>query len=183
MAQAAAAKIVLIGSGRMGRIRARAIFANPRLQLEGIVDPNIEQTKPLSELYRTHQVETLTEAISSSSSSLDGIVISTPTPSHESLITEAAKNNISSIFVEKPVDETADKVSSLFQLCNDHKVKLCCGYQRRFDSSYQSLYHQVNSGAIGTPLTASIFFGDHPVPSRQFLLQGGGNIITDCSGR
>lgn len=182
MAQAAA-KIVLIGSGRMGRIRARAIFANPRLQLEGIVDPNIEQSKPLSELYRTHHFETLSEAISSSSSSLDGIVISTPTPSHESLITEAATNNISSIFVEKPVDETADKVSSLFQLCNDHKVKLCCGYQRRFDSSYQSLYHQINSGAIGTPLTASIFFGDHPVPSREFLLQGGGNIITDCSGR
>ena len=36
-------------------------------------------------------------------------------------------------------------------------------------------------GAIGTPLTASIFFGDHPVPSRAFLLQGGGNIISDCS--
>lgn len=182
MAQAAA-KIVLIGSGRMGRIRARAICANPRLQLEGIVDPNIEQAKPLSELYRTHHFETLSEAISSSSKSLDGIVISTPTPSHNSLITEAATNNISSIFVEKPVDETADKVSSLFQLCNDHKVNLCCGYQRRFDSSYQSLYHQVSSGAIGTPLTANIFFGDHPVPSREFLLQGGGNIITDCSGR
>jgi len=34
---------------------------------------------------------------------------------------------------------------------------------------------------IGTPLTASIFFGDHPIPSRTFLLQGGGNIISDCS--
>ena len=24
-------------------------------------------------------------------------------------------------------------------------------------------------------------FGDHPVPSRTFLLQGGANIISDCS--
>jgi len=38
-----------------------------------------------------------------------------------------------------------------------------------------------SSSAIGKPLTANIFFGDHPTPSREFLLQGGGNIISDCS--
>ena len=43
------------------------------------------------------------------------------------------------------------------------------------------LYNQINEGGVGTPLTASIFFGDHPIPSRTFLLQGGGNIISDCS--
>ena len=36
---------------------------------------------------------------------LDGIIISTPTPTHESLITEAAHNGLS-IFSEKPIDET-----------------------------------------------------------------------------
>lgn len=57
-----------------------------------------------------------------------------------------------------------------------------------------ALYNQINNptsttedegrnegGGIGIPLTASIFFGDHPIPSRTFLLQGGGNIISDCS--
>jgi myo-inositol 2-dehydrogenase/D-chiro-inositol 1-dehydrogenase len=178
----AQARVLLVGSGRMGNIRARALYGNPRIQLCGIVDTNIEQTKTLSELYRTPQFASLDEAISSieTHSTLDGVVISTPTPTHESLITKAAQNNLS-IFTEKPVDETAKKISSLFQICNNHNVKLCCGYQRRFDLSYQSLYHQVNSGAIGTPLSATIFFGDHPVPSRQFLLQGGANIITDCS--
>ena len=165
----------------MGQIRAKALFGNPRISLCGIVDPNIEQAKSLSELYRTPHFASLTEAISSTPlDDVDGIVISTPTPTHKSLITEAAQNNLS-IFVEKPVDETAKQISALFQICNNHNVALCCGYQRRFDSSYQSLYHHVNSGSIGTPLMANIFFGDHPVPSRQFLLQGGGNIISDCS--
>lgn len=180
---AQAARVLLVGSGRMGHIRAKALYGNPRIQLCGIIDTNMEQTKALSELYRTPQFATLEEAISSIGthhSPLDGVVISTPTPTHESLITTAAQNNLS-IFTEKPVDETANKISSLFQICNNLNVNLCCGYQRRFDISYQSLYHHVKSGAIGTPLAATIFFGDHPVPSRQFLLQGGANIITDCS--
>ena len=129
--------------------------------------------------------QSLAEAISHTTSGnhllLHGIVVSTPTPTHEELITEAASNGLS-IFTEKPVDETADKIRALFNTTEKHKVNLCCGFQRRFDSSYLSLYHQVNTvRAIGSPLTANIFFGDHPVPTRQFLLQGGGNIISDCS--
>ena len=109
------------------------------------------------------------------------MIISTPTPTHEALITEAANNGLS-IFSEKPIDETATKISTLFNISSKHKVHLCCGFQRRFDPSYLSLYHQVNTTkSIGNQLTANIFFGDHPVPTRQFLLQGGGNIISDCS--
>ena len=77
----------------------------------------------------------------------------------------------------------------MYKVTNENGVKLCCGFQRRFDPSYLELYNQINNpiatedegGGIGTPLTASIFFGDHPIPTRTFLLQGGGNIISDCS--
>ncbi|KAL7540831.1 hypothetical protein ACHAXR_010987 [Thalassiosira sp. AJA248-18] len=175
----AQARVLLVGSGRMGHIRAQAMYSNPRFELCGIVDSNAEEAAKLGEIYRAPHYQSLSEAISHRP--LDGIIISTPTPTHEKIITEAAYNGIS-IFTEKPVDETASKIRALFDITCRHKVNLCCGFQRRFDSSYLSLYHQVNTvGAIGTPLTASIFFGDHPVPSRSFLLNGGGNIISDCS--
>ena len=190
----AQARLLMVGSGRMGHIRAKALYGNPRIELCGIVDINIEQAKELSELYRTPLFQSIEEAVSTIEATthlpLDGVVISTPTPTHMSLITAILKTSVKvktsvanklSIFTEKPVDETAPKTSALFQICNDRNVNLCCGYQRRFDSSYQALFHQVNSGAIGSPLAASIFFGDHPVPSRTFLLQGGANIISDCS--
>jgi len=181
----------------MGHIRAKALFSNPRFELCGVVDSNLEGAAKLGEIYRAPHYQSLSEAIdhassSSSSSSffrtnsaspppLDGIIISTPTPTHEPLIAEAAHNGLS-IFTEKPVDETSTKIRRLFSIAHSHNIHLCCGFQRRFDHSYLSLYHQVNThNGIGTPLTASIFFGDHPVPSRQFLLQGGGNIISDCS--
>eukprot|EP00584_Thalassiosira_punctigera_P027589 CAMPEP_0172580250 /NCGR_PEP_ID=MMETSP1067-20121228/139662_1 /TAXON_ID=265564 ORGANISM="Thalassiosira punctigera, Strain Tpunct2005C2" /NCGR_SAMPLE_ID=MMETSP1067 /ASSEMBLY_ACC=CAM_ASM_000444 /LENGTH=365 /DNA_ID=CAMNT_0013372987 /DNA_START=195 /DNA_END=1292 /DNA_ORIENTATION=+ len=182
----AQARVLLVGSGRMGHIRAKAIYSNPRFEFCGVVDSNVEEAAKLGGIYRAPHYQSLAEAIDHSSSDsggrppLDGIVISTPTPTHEPLVAEAAYNGLST-FTEKPVDETADKIRSLFNTTRRHKVNLCCGFQRRFDPSYLSLYRQVNSGAIGTPLTANVFFGDHPVPSRSFLLQGGGNIISDCS--
>ena len=139
---------------------------------------------------QTSHYQSLNEAITATQSKtkkLDGIIISTPTPTHASLITIAAKAGIS-IFTEKPIDETALKVRDLYKVTNDCGVKLCCGFQRRFDPSYLELYNQINNPTedeegrgIGVPLTASIFFGDHPIPTRTFLLQGGGNIISDCS--
>jgi len=142
--------------------------------------------------HQTSHYQSLNEAITTQSKTkLDGIIISTPTPTHSSLITHAAQSGLS-IFTEKPIDETATKVRQLYKVTNQYDVKLCCGFQRRFDPSYLELYNQINNpsttdegrneeGGIGTPLTASIFFGDHPIPTRTFLLQGGGNIISDCS--
>ena len=84
--------------------------------------------------------------------------------------------------MEKPIDETSEQIRESYAVARKYNVQLCCGFQRRFDPSYVSLYHQVNThSAIGTPLSAAIFFGDHPVPHRSFLLQGCGNIISDCS--
>ena len=111
---------------------------------------------------------------------IDGVIISTPTSTHTSLIHEAASNGLH-IFIEKPVDEISNKIRFAYAIAKKNKVQLCCGFQRRFDPSYRALYQQVNMGAIGTPLSATIFFGDHPVPSRSFLLAGCGNIISDCS--
>mmetsp|Transcript_33766 Transcript_33766/g.100751 ORF Transcript_33766/g.100751 Transcript_33766/m.100751 type:complete len:244 (+) Transcript_33766:933-1664(+) len=85
-----------------------------------------------------------------------------------------------SIFTEKPVDETAEKIRKLFLVCDKAGVDLCCGFQRRFDDSYVSAAHAVQGGGIGKPLISSIFFADHPCPPIEFLLTGG-NIFSDLS--
>ena len=48
----AAARVLLVGSGRMGHIRANAIYGNPRLELSGIVDSNLEEATELGEYYQ-----------------------------------------------------------------------------------------------------------------------------------
>lgn len=46
------ARVLLVGSGRMGQLRAKAIYANPRLELCGIVDANVDAAAKLGEMYR-----------------------------------------------------------------------------------------------------------------------------------
>lgn len=46
------ARVLLVGSGRMGRIRAKAAFSNPRFEIAGVVDQNVNGAKQLADLYR-----------------------------------------------------------------------------------------------------------------------------------
>jgi myo-inositol 2-dehydrogenase/D-chiro-inositol 1-dehydrogenase len=125
--------------------------------------------------------EKLQDAISALSSDipLDGILVSSPTFTHAQVVREAAKNRLH-VFVEKPVDETADKIRNMFTEAKAANIKLCCGFQRRFDFSYKKAAESVRSGAVGRPVMASIFFADHPVPPMAFLLTGG-NIFMDLA--
>ena len=103
-----------------------------------------------------------------------------PTLTHRDIVLEAADYGLH-VFCEKPVDESAIKIQELFSLAHASGIQLCCGFQRRFDVSYRHALETVHSGEIGTPIAASIFFGDHPVPPQEFLLQGGGDIFMDLS--
>jgi myo-inositol 2-dehydrogenase/D-chiro-inositol 1-dehydrogenase len=110
---------------------------------------------------------------------LDAVVVSSPTFTHEAVITQAASDGLH-VFTEKPVDETADKIARLFEIAARGGISLCCGFQRRFDASYVAAANAVRTGKIGTPVTANMFFADHPCPPKEFLLKGG-NIFMDLS--
>lgn len=112
-------------------------------------------------------------------SKLNGIVVCTPTFTHDAVIREAAEHGLH-IFTEKPVDATSEKVGSLFDFCEERNVKLCCGFQRRFDVTYKAVADAVRGGKIGKALSAAIFFADHPCPPIEFLLTGG-DIFMDLS--
>jgi hypothetical protein len=44
-------KVLLVGCGRMGQVRARHIYASPRFLLLGIVDVDISKAKCLADHY------------------------------------------------------------------------------------------------------------------------------------
>jgi myo-inositol 2-dehydrogenase/D-chiro-inositol 1-dehydrogenase len=111
------------------------------------------------------------------SQAIDGIVCCSPTFTHPEIIQQAADHGWD-VFCEKPVDESAEKIEQLFDIAEKANIQLCCGFQRRFDPSYQQALTELHH--IGNPIAASIFFGDHPVPPKDFLLQGG-DIFMDLS--
>ncbi|KAL3932390.1 MAG: hypothetical protein SGBAC_010867 [Bacillariaceae sp.] len=132
------------------------------MELVGIVDTastnNDNQTGSLASSLGTEAYSSLSDLVANNTlNPLDGIVCSTPTHTHASVVQDAlALETTKGIFVEKPVDESASKIKAIFE------------------------HVQNDVGAIGKPLNANIFFGDHPVPSLEFLKEGG-DIFMDLS--
>lgn len=46
------AKIVLVGTGRMGDIRAKLMYANPKIDLCGVVDISMDAAEKLASKYQ-----------------------------------------------------------------------------------------------------------------------------------
>lgn len=175
------ARVAVVGSGRMGEIRSKILYANPRIEFVGVVDSHLEGAKSLAQTFGTNAYSSLSELINEEKGQVDGIVCCTPTVTHASIVKQAVKVGIGSgVFVEKPVDESAQKIKALFEISKRGNLNLCCGFQRRFDPSYQNLLHQLHNNHIGKPINGTVFFGDHPVPSIEFLLRGG-DIFMDLS--
>ena len=103
--------------------------------------------------------------------------MSSPTFTHAEVIRRSAQHGIS-VFTEKPVDETALKIESLFRISKEAGIHLCCGFQRRFDTSYTAAIEALPR--IGTPVAAHLTFYDHPCSPLDFLLEGG-NIAMDLA--
>jgi myo-inositol 2-dehydrogenase/D-chiro-inositol 1-dehydrogenase len=193
----------------MGQIRAPLLFANPAFLLVGCVDPNLAQASELSIRFRmgvcsssstssfkgggAPQSEaediaawsTLSEALdvlSTIDNKPDCVVVSSPTSTHPTVFKECAAHGLH-IFTEKPVGETSEMVNDLFDIAESNSIELCCGFQRRFDATYRAVYDSVNglNATVGTPNMSTVVFHDHPTPSLDFLLNGGGSIFMDLA--
>lgn len=207
-AAARRARVILVGTGRMGQIRSSLMYANPKFDMVGVCDVNAIGAQAIANKYSALPFTSIHEAIGhfgvsgqpeyyeendasgatslvlanndDNNSSIDGIVLCAPTFTHDEVIRVAAENELP-IFVEKPVDETAAKIENLFDLCEKSGAKLCCGFQRRFDDTYVAVAEAVKQGKIGNPISANIFFADHPCPPIEFLLTGGDIFMDLCA--
>ena len=148
-------RVMLIGAGRMGQLRAPLLYAHPEVHLAYVLDPFESAGRRLSDAFHCEYVATWSEV---DASEIDAVWIATGTATHEELITRAAILDIP-VFCEKPVHETPDGISSLFSKCS----KLCCGFQRRFDKGYVKVKEAVASGVIGKPTLIRAFFADQYV--------------------
>lgn len=46
------ARVLLVGSGRMGNIRAKALYSSPKYDFVGVVDSNVDEAAKLGGMYR-----------------------------------------------------------------------------------------------------------------------------------
>ncbi|OWZ13505.1 Oxidoreductase [Phytophthora megakarya] len=175
--------LAVVGTGRMGRIRLAGMQNDPRVSIAAIVDSNAsaEQLSELRSQYGAPCFVTLAEAgdaLKRQNEAVDGVWISTPTPTHLGLLNGCATGelgaSVKAIGIEKPVAALVSEIDEAYQVCHTNDVKLFCSFQRRFDPSYEALRVQcVDKQSIGKLQSIHTVFRDHPCPPVEFLKTGG----------
>ncbi|KAE8905748.1 hypothetical protein PF005_g27871 [Phytophthora fragariae] len=172
--------LAVVGTGRMGRIRLAGMQNDPRVSIAAVIDSHAsaEQLQELSSQYGTQCFSSLAEAGAALNEPVDGVWISTPTPTHLELANDVATGKlgqeVKAIGIEKPVAALIDEIDAAYQVCHKNDVKLFCSFQRRFDLSYEALRVQcVDQQSIGKLQSIHTVFRDHPCPPVEFLKTGG----------
>ncbi len=160
-------KIAVIGAGRIGRIHAANIAANPAAHLAGVADVDAAAAKALANVCGAHAV-TLAEAFTA-----DAVLIASPTPTHADYIERAALAG-RAVFCEKPIDLSAERVRACLRVVQQSGVALMVGFNRRFDPHFLALKRRLDAGEIGAVELLTIISRDPAPPPPAYVATSGG---------
>ena len=164
-------KIAVIGSGRMGAIRAEdllgdgaevTIFNRRDLAAEELAKKLGCDSGKYSEIY---------------SQTFDGYVVATATNAHVEILTSLLPLG-KPILCEKPISLTVEETDEVIDKSEKFGTQIQVGFQRRFDPPISKAAKMVSNGDVGTLYTMHMYAHDHQ-PSTLEFLEGSGSIYRD----
>ncbi|MEG1052872.1 MAG: Gfo/Idh/MocA family oxidoreductase, partial [Janthinobacterium sp.] len=120
-------EVALFGAGRIGKIHAANLAAQPGVQFKYVVDVNQEAAAALAGLHGASVASV--EAVLADPE-VKAVLIASSTDTHADLIVRAAAAG-KAIFCEKPVDLTLERARAAAAAVNDAGVLCMIGFQRR----------------------------------------------------
>lgn len=162
--------IGLLGAGRIGKVHAVTIAANPRTRLAAVADALPEAAKELAGTYAT-DVATIDEIMASDA--IDAVLIATPTDMHADLIEQAARAG-KAVFCEKPIDLDVARVRACLDVVAETEAVLFVGFNRRFDPNHRAVRAQIDAGVIGSVEMVLIVSRDPGPPPLEYMERSGG---------
>ncbi|XP_045184669.2 inositol 2-dehydrogenase-like [Mercenaria mercenaria] len=167
--------LAVFGLGRMGLHHVKNIIMSPRASLRWIVCENIQDANAVKEEYNLNTQCVTPDKVEQAleDSSVDGVMIVSPTGTHEDLI-QKSLDKAKSVFCEKPLTPSVPSTRACYDLAESKGKPLLCAFQRRFDPSFYSLYKQVRSGSTGPVRIVKATSRDFPYPPVDYLRTSGG---------
>lgn len=167
-------KILVIGLGRIGKIHLNNLLAREEVEIIGICDPTNEarviSNKIGVKFYQNDFADIASEV------QADAIVICSPTDTHANYVSLAAKKGID-VFCEKPLDLSLEKVKRVLKIVEESKIKLMLGFNRRFDSEFQSVKDKITKGEVGDIHIIKITSRDPSPPPINYIKSSGGIFL------
>lgn len=167
-------RTLIIGLGRIGKIHLGNLQAIDEVEIVGICDPTDEAKVFSNKAGLTFYQNDFTDVAGEVQA--DAIVICSPTDTHANYVSIAAKKGID-VFCEKPLDLSLEKVKQVLKTVNESKIKLMLGFNRRFDSEFQSVKEKIVKGHIGDIHTIKITSRDPSPPPINYIKSSGGMFL------
>lgn len=162
--------IALIGAGRIGKIHAGHIAANPRLRLARVVDPVADAAAAIAAEHGAAP-STLDEAIADPA--IAGIVVASSTDTHLDYSLAGAGAG-KAVFCEKPLDQDLERAKAAAARFDALGARLFLAFNRRFDPNFSTLQSRLADGAVGTLETLHIISHDPAPPPVDYIKLSGG---------
>lgn len=163
-------QVAVFGAGRIGRIHATNLAAQPGVQLKYVCDAVATAAADLAQTLGA-QVADIDTVFADKS--IDAVAICSPTSTHSDLIARAAAAG-KHIFCEKPVDLSVPRAEAVAQAVAAAGVGCMIGFQRRFDPTFNEARRRMDAGEIGTPEMLVITSRDPGAPPVEYIQQSGG---------
>jgi myo-inositol 2-dehydrogenase/D-chiro-inositol 1-dehydrogenase len=160
----------LLGAGRIGKVHAKAVTANPKAKLVAVADAMADAANALAGQYgaEVRDIDAIEAA-----TDIDAVIICTPTDTHADLIERFARAG-KAIFCEKPVDLDVERVKACLKVVDDTGATLMVGFNRRFDPHFQAVKAAVDAGQIGDVEMVTIVSRDPGAPPAEYVKRSGG---------
>ncbi|MEM1364247.1 MAG: inositol 2-dehydrogenase [Pseudomonadota bacterium] len=162
--------LALVGAGRIGAVHAKAVGNDSHAQLTAISDAFPQSARALSE--KTSAAVMSVEEIAADTS-IDGVIICTPTDTHADLIETFARAG-KAIFCEKPIDLDVERVKRCLAVVKETGASLMVGFNRRFDPSFAATQRAIADGKIGDVELVQIVSRDPEGPPLDYIKSSGG---------
>ena len=165
----------LVGAGRIGRMHAHNLAANPRVELAYVCDIHEPAAREVAEQAGASAAPDIAAVLADGT--VDAVLIASATDTHVDLISKAAKAG-KAVLCEKPIDLDIARVNQCRDQIGDCGTPIQIGFNRRFDPSHRAVRDAVHNGDIGR-IEQLIITSRDPAPPTVAYLQVSGGLFRD----
>lgn len=167
-------QLAVAGLGRIGKIHLDNLLQIANVEVVAATDPDKGSLQYAKDKGVPNTYNTFSEMLQSTT--IDGVLICSPTDTHADYVALAAKSG-KHIFCEKPLDLSLARVLEVLQIVKDADVKLMLGFNRRFDKEFRKVRELVKNEAVGLPHLVKITSRDPGAPPIPYIKKSGGLFL------
>ena len=141
--------VAVVGLGWWGRTLLSLLKGNRKLRVVRRVDPFVKGEGVTPDL-----------ASALADPEVQGVILCTPHSQHGAQVVQAAGAR-KHVFCEKPLALSREEALSSVKACNDNRVVLAVGHEKRFEPPIREVFRKARMGELGTLLQVEANFSQN----------------------